>query len=423
MFTRIKSLRKPLYENAFYLILSTAVMNVLGFLYWFIAARLYSDEDVGLVSAVIAAAGILSILSEFGLGISLIRFLPLSEGEKGNEMINSCINVCTYASLVLTVIFIAGLDLWSPSLISVRRNIMFLIFFLIFTPTTTLNSLTNHIFVAKRAARFELIANAIRRPLSILLVVIFAFVFNSAYGLFVSSSFSLLFGIILTIVVFIPKVQKDYRFSFSIKTKYIKEMYSYSAGNYITKVFLQLPSHIFPVMVANILGPQQNAYFSMVWWTVSIINVLTTSISNSMFAEGSYQEKTFRKDASRALKMTIFALVLIVLLFLIISDKLLLLFGRSYSENGATLLRIMSLSVIPWSINYIYITIGRIEKSIGNLIKVSVASAVTTVGFGYFMILKMGLNGAGFGWALGQTIVAIPTAFYVFRSFILMPRK
>jgi len=83
----------------------------------------------------------------------------------------------------------------------------------------------------------------------------------------------------------------------------------------------------------------------------------------------------------------------------------------------------MSLSVIPWSINYIYITIGRIEKSIGNLIKVSVASAVTTVGFGYFMILKMGLNGAGFGWALGQTIVAIPTAFYVFRSFILMPRK
>jgi O-antigen/teichoic acid export membrane protein len=82
------------------------------------------------------------------------------------------------------------------------------------------------------------------------------------------------------------------------------------------------------------------------------------------------------------------------------------------------MLRIISLAVIPWSMNYMYITIGRIRKSIKGIIIASVAMASLTLGLGYVLMMRMGLVGAGIGWFLGQTIIAIPSTFYLFKFLI-----
>ena len=55
-------------------------------------------------------------------------------------------------------------------------------------------------------------------------------------------------------------------------------------------------------------------------------------------------------------------LVPVVLLMLLVGDKLLLLFGGLYSENATWLLRILALSALPLSINYIYFSIRAIAS-------------------------------------------------------------
>ena len=78
----------PLYKNAYYLMANTMANSLLGFAFWMVVARFYSPADVGLASALIAAAGLLASISNLGLGFGLIKFLP-SAREKATRMINS----------------------------------------------------------------------------------------------------------------------------------------------------------------------------------------------------------------------------------------------------------------------------------------------------------------------------------------------
>jgi len=106
----------PLYRNAAYLMMVTAVTSLLGFFFWMIVARYYSEAEVGYSSAIISAISLLAMISMAGLNSLLIRFLP--QAEKPKELINSCLTLSGLFSIVIAAIFVAGLGFWSPALIN-----------------------------------------------------------------------------------------------------------------------------------------------------------------------------------------------------------------------------------------------------------------------------------------------------------------
>ena len=100
-------LHDPLFKNAYFLMGNTLLSAGAGFFFWIFAARFYAPEDVGLGSALISAAGLLSMLSMLGFDIGLIRYLP-RETDKGG-MINSCFVMTGLAAALLSVVFLCGL--------------------------------------------------------------------------------------------------------------------------------------------------------------------------------------------------------------------------------------------------------------------------------------------------------------------------
>ncbi len=117
-----------LYRNSFYLMLNRGVNMIFGFVFWLIVARYYSPTEVGLVSALAAAGALIAAFSLFGFDVSLVRFLPAEQNKQ--HMLNSCLTITSLASIVLTLIFIAGLDLWSPALAFMRHSIPLLLTFI-----------------------------------------------------------------------------------------------------------------------------------------------------------------------------------------------------------------------------------------------------------------------------------------------------
>ena len=133
--TNIKELKAhlhdPLFKNAYFLMFSSLTAAGAGFFFWLIAARFYATQDIGLASAIIAAMGLISMLSLLGFDISLVRFLP--ERKDRAEMINTCLTISFLVSLTLALIFVAGINIWSPSLIIIRENKFLLLLFVAFT--------------------------------------------------------------------------------------------------------------------------------------------------------------------------------------------------------------------------------------------------------------------------------------------------
>ena len=91
---------------------------ITGFLFWFIAARLYPQEDIGSGVALVTVAALLALLGTLGFNVALVRFLP-GAGERATTMMSGALVLGTASSLVLTVGFLAGLFVWAPALVPV----------------------------------------------------------------------------------------------------------------------------------------------------------------------------------------------------------------------------------------------------------------------------------------------------------------
>ena len=114
-------LRSPLYRNGYALVVATGATSVLGFLYWLIAARQYDTGDVGRNSALIAAMTFLANLAHLNLTNGLNRFVPTA-GRKTGRLIGLSYIVAGALSVVAALIFVVGVDFWSPELTNLVRE-------------------------------------------------------------------------------------------------------------------------------------------------------------------------------------------------------------------------------------------------------------------------------------------------------------
>jgi O-antigen/teichoic acid export membrane protein len=131
------------------------------------------------------------------------------------------------------------------------------------------------------------------------------------------------------------------------------------------------------------------------------------AVSTSLLAEGSHDEERLGLNIWRSLRLIFLTIVPAVVLILTIAPQLLLLFGGSYSESGASLLRIVAISALPWSINLVYLAKLRVEKKLKVIIGFTAFIAVLTLGLAYFLLPRMGINGAGIAWLITHGIIAL----------------
>ena len=394
----------PLYSNAFYLMLNTAVLALCGFFFWMVVARFYPEAEVGFSSAIISAISLIAIVSLVGLNTALIRFLP--QADKPQELINSCYTLSGFISLVVAGIFIAGLGFWSPALAFVRQNAIFTAAFIIFALLWTLSSLVDSTFIARRRAGFVLSKNTIYSVLKIPLPILFVLFFRT-FGIVASWGIAIAVALAISLFLFLPRVQSLYRPAPNLSLGLIKDMWRYSGGNYLANLLSASPAFILPLMVVNLLGAEQNAYFYVAWAIASLLFAIPAAVSQSLFAEGSHFEDKLTENVTKSLKFTFLLLVPAVTVLILVGKWLLLAFGQSYSLNALKLLWILSLSSLPLAINHLYTSILRVKSRLEELMAIWGFIALAVLLASYLIMPASGIMGIGYAWLGAQAAVAI----------------
>jgi O-antigen/teichoic acid export membrane protein len=202
-------------------------------------------------------------------------------------------------------------------------------------------------------------------------------------------------------------VRPGYCFTITIKKKILKDMLGYSFANYFSVLLWSAPSLIFPLMVINMLGAEANAYFYIGWALSNVIVIIPTSVTTSLFAEGSFNESQLKTHILRTLKMIFLLLIPAVLAVLLLADKLLLLFGTQYSDNSTELVRIMALAVLPLTVNIVYLNIKRIQKDLKMIVFMPALIAFISILLALILLPRMGFNGAGIAWLIAHVCCAV----------------
>jgi len=408
-----------LYSNAIYLMISSVTSSLLGFIFWIVAARLYSTEQVGLASAIIAAAGLMAMFATLGMDMGLLRFL--SRAENPVVMINTVFTIGIITSTIVTFVFVAGLGFWSPALVFIRQNSLYLIAFIIVCIVNQINGLLSHALIANRRTGFVATGSLISNLLDLFLVILLAGFLQSS-GIFTAWGISLVVSFLIGIFWFLPKVQPGYRPFFSVNRQVVNDMIGFSLANYLATFFWSAPGTILPLMVVNLLGAESNAYFYIAWSIGSTLPLIAGAVTTSLFAEGSKDEKTLEPNIWRSLKMSFIIILPPSILVIVLAPLLLHFFGKSYAGNGTSLLRIITLSSIPTVINITYISIKRVEKNLKALVIFTCIQGIASLLFAYLLMPPMGLNGIGIAWLSIQSALAVFVVIHLSRALQIIPK-
>ena len=216
-----------LYRNTIYLLSNSVILAATGFFFWVAAARLYSTEYVGLASAIISAAGLLALISTLGLDFALIRFLSGKENT-GSQVINSSFTISGLVGLLLSLIYIIGMEVWSPALLHLRENIFYMVIFVVAVIASVYMLFVRHIFVAHRKAIYTYMQGVFFGILRFVPLVILSG-YSESFGIIISWGTTLALAVIIGITVLIPRVEPRYRFLPVIKRDAVKKMQGFSA--------------------------------------------------------------------------------------------------------------------------------------------------------------------------------------------------
>jgi len=405
-------LKDPFYKNSYFLIGSAAANSLLAVVFWIVVARFYPPGEVGLATALVSAIALLGIFSKLGLDFGLIRFLPQADDKRG--VINSCFTIAGLFSLLLAIIFISGLDFWSPALLFVQENISILLLFIIFAPIYVLWMLQSTAFTGMRSAKFSfatgIIASTLRIPLPILLVSL------GALGIFSSWGVGICVALMASFFLFLPRLVPKYRPVPVIKKKVLNEMVHFSTGNYIAEIFVSSPAMLLPLIIVNVLSAEMSAFFYMAYAVARVLFMIPIAITSSLLAEGSYEPDKFRKNVIRAIKFSFIFITPAILGIFILGDKLLLLFGSEYSQSALKMLWLLALSGIPFIITRVYVTIKRIQLKIRPIIAVYALTAICTLVLSVSLMPSMGLLGIGIAWISTQGIMGAVLVLLIMKK-------
>lgn len=395
----------PLLKNSLYLMLTSISNAGFGFIFWVLAAKFYSQEEVGIATALFSSLSLLVLLSRFGLDYSIISFFPKNEK---NPIFSTSSLITTLFSIFFGIIYIAGIDLFSPKL-NLLKSFLNSSVFLTTLAASSLISITGISFVALRKSEYYFFQSILVGSRVVFLVPLIAF---GSIGIMSSIDFSLILALFISLI-YLKKL--NIKLTFGIDKHFLSNSFNFSVGNYISGLSTAAPSFILPIMVLNTLGPEQAANYYIVYSIAAFLFMIPNTISVSLFVEGSNGED-LKKAVYKSMSTILSLLIPCAIILFFCGSWILRFMDKDYSSNGLELLRTMIFSSLFVVFNFVYFSIQRIQKDTRGLVIISGMNLILLIVSGYFLMLWFGLIGIGYAWLISYGISSLVIIGVIFRK-------
>lgn len=386
-------LGSSLFKNSFFLALTRVFNAGCGFIFWMIATRLYSIEAVGIATALVSSLSIVTYLSRLGLDESLVRYFPISDKDK---VMNSCLIMTTISSAIVGVLYVAGINIFSPTL-SFLRNIQYALIFLTVVIFNSTALTTGNSTVAIREAKNYFYQNVI---LATRIPLLFPFVAFGSIGIYATLGLA---NISCTIYSFLH-LNKKIKFELKFDKRFIEQSFKFSFGNYISGLLKNIPDYVLPIMILNMLGGAEAARFFIAYSIGLLVLIIPDSLSTSLFVEGSHGGNL--KESVIKVVSTIFLLLIpSVTLIYFSGGYILQIFGKGYIE-AFELLRLLALSSFLVTIHSVFIPVQNIRMQVKSIVIFNFIRFVLLLGGSYMLIREYGIVGVGYAWLITYALLS-----------------
>jgi O-antigen/teichoic acid export membrane protein len=392
--------RIPLYRSSFALVLTTVINAGLGLIFWTLAARLYSTEEVGRAAAAVAALQLVSMLGCTGLTPALVRLIPPSRAGTRRLVLG------TYATGV-TIAVLAGICVVLATNLGIEPLAVPGYAYLLAIPIFALFTLQDGALIGLRREGLVPVENAAYGVVKIALLV--AFSTAGAWGIFVSWSITAFLLVVpvnlLLFLKFIPV--HSAREAGAGREFRPGDIVRFAGANHVSGLLMALPDFLMPIIVLQAAGAQENAFFYAAWSLVWPLRLIASNIANAFTAQAAEDDSRARDLLIKAglLALAIFA-PLVVFLIVAAHPLLRYLFGSEYAENGDLAMRLLAPGLLASAFLNLAVAFARVKRQVGRLVFLSVTYTALSLPLSIALVSWQGIDGAGAAWLLSQVAMA-----------------
>ncbi len=402
--------------NAGSLVGTTAVTSVLGFAYWWLAARQFSPEAVGLASAAISAMTLLGSLGILGLGTLLIGELPRQQGKEAS-LISATLSVVGAVGGCLGIVFAAVAPYLSNDFRVLRAGMENVALFAAGVSLTAITSVLDQALIGLLRGELQLWRNALFAGGKLAALFVAGLWLSHTTGLTIYATWVIGNALSLAALARFALV-KGARRSYLPQWGLLRKLGPAALKHHALNLTLDAPALILPVLVTVLLSATTNAWFYISWSLASVANIVTVILTTVLYAVSSAQPTELAHKIRLTLSLALVATALATCVLLLGTRQVLGLFGHSYAEQAAWSLRILALESFPFIIKSHYIAVSRIQGRVAHATLLTIASGILELGGAALGARLGGLSGLSLGWLAAVCIEAVIMFRTVYRVLI-----
>jgi O-antigen/teichoic acid export membrane protein len=312
----------------------------LGFVFWVLAARLFSEHDFGTAAALVSLSSLATSIAILGLDNGLVRFATKVRNPRGLirqlMWITGSLGAIVGFVLALVVLLLEGTD---------RDHLALLVgISVVLTVSQIWLQVTDSAILAAGRGRF-LAARALSYG-TIKVAVILVVVGMGVAGLFAAYTFPLL-AVVMTTFLLLPRFWP--RENEAGTPHRLRELATLSAGNWVSGFAFSLPSRVAPSLIFLFINAETVAYFFIALQLAEILNYVSEAIAKSLFAHGSREDRVERSLATNLRGLLLLILLPLIAVGVVAAPVAMSLVGGVKYTAHALSLQLFLLAVLPKS--------------------------------------------------------------------------
>lgn len=403
---------REIIANVTSLLATTGLSMLLGFAYWNIAARLFSQTSVGRASAAISAMTLISSVGTFGLNTLLVGDLPKRTEKAG--MIWAAMLAAAGGSLLLAVGFVLVVPHFTTHYNDIAESPGGAGLFCAGVALTAMCVVFDAATIGLLRGGLQLARNMTFVITKILTLVGTALVLHYSFGISIFGSWVAAIPISLLAVALAVS-----RKSRSIWSRpdwpVLRSTARLLANHNWLNLALQIPSLITPVVVASILAPSTTAAYYIAMTINTALFILPAHMSTVLFAVAAADPKSIARKLRFALRVTLLLGVPAMAVLGLGADFILGLFGAGYAHVAGLPMQLLVLAYLPSIPTYLYISVSRATGRLARAAAVVTGFTALEVAGVVIGCFKDGLVGMALASLVVATLEAVVTTPRVVR--------
>jgi O-antigen/teichoic acid export membrane protein len=402
------------------LVAAQAVRMSLGLAFWLVSARLFPPEQVGLAAAAIAATMLCVLVAPLGAGSAFVALVPRSP-ERARSLAYTALTIVAVSSLAVGLLALVVFAAALARLDAVAVDPLFAAGFVLVCLCAALHEVNDELSIGSWRSR-QVLLRAVAfgcSGLAGLGIAVLAGATDRARALYLAWGLSALVAAPLALSG-VRRLRRSVWPHEPATRLAARPILRVGLRNHAVTVVERAPVLVLPIVVAELLGPVQNAYWYVAWMTALAVFTIPVQSARVLFAgvvaDPERAARTVRRSSVFTLGLAVGAAALLALL----AGELLGLLGPDYASEATAPTRILLAGVIPVAFVQAYVGlsrgVGRLREA---LIAVGAFGAAATLAAAVAGA-RFGLVGVASGWVAGQAAFGVFAALRI--RAMLRPR-